>query len=111
MPCPYAQVNGRRLYQEFIVMCYMKMERDRLAWQRANQTTLRREQFAGLQDVMADHDFMRAPRASAIGQPVMLSSSFTGSPRHMHEAYQDAMALVRVLGKPDIFLTMTCNPK
>jgi hypothetical protein len=25
--------------------------------------------------------------------------------------YQDAMAIVRALGKPDLFITMTCNPK
>ena len=29
----------------------------------------------------------------------------------MRHRYLDAMALVRRFGKPDIFLTMTCNPK
>ena len=29
----------------------------------------------------------------------------------MRRRYMDAMALVRRFGKPDIFLTMTCNPK
>jgi hypothetical protein len=29
----------------------------------------------------------------------------------MRRRYLDAMALVRRFGKPDIFLTMTCNPK
>ena len=24
--------------------------------------------------------------------------------------YQDAMAIVRTFGKPDLFVTMTCNP-
>ena len=28
----------------------------------------------------------------------------------MVQCYQDAMAIGRVHGKPDIFLTMTCNP-
>ena len=28
----------------------------------------------------------------------------------MRRRYMDAMALVRRYGKPDIFLTMTCNP-
>jgi hypothetical protein len=28
----------------------------------------------------------------------------------MRRRYMDAMALVRKFGKPDIFLTMTCNP-
>ena len=33
-----------------------------------------------------------------------------GSPRSMMQAYQDAMAIVSLFGKPDLFITMTCNP-
>ena len=33
-----------------------------------------------------------------------------GSPRFYSEAFQNAMAIVRHLGKPDIFITFTCNP-
>lgn len=29
----------------------------------------------------------------------------------MFELYQDAMAIVSHYGKPDLFLTFTCNPK
>ena len=29
----------------------------------------------------------------------------------MHELYNDAMAIVRRYGKPDLFITFTCNPK
>lgn len=29
----------------------------------------------------------------------------------MYERYQNAMAIVRELGKPDLFVTFTCNPK
>lgn len=29
----------------------------------------------------------------------------------MNARYQDAMAIVRNCGKPDYFITMTCNPK
>jgi hypothetical protein len=39
-----------------------------------------------------------------------MPSSFIGGPRDMRKRYMDAMALVRRFGKPDIFLTMTCNP-
>ncbi|TBU13530.1 helitron-like helicase [Hamiltosporidium tvaerminnensis] len=28
----------------------------------------------------------------------------------MKQKYQDAMAIVRKYGKPDLFITMTCNP-
>jgi len=29
----------------------------------------------------------------------------------MLQNYQDAMAIVAKFGKPDLFITMTCNPK
>ncbi|XP_070517881.1 uncharacterized protein [Cardiocondyla obscurior] len=41
---------------------------------------------------------------------VVLPSSFIGSPRNMLQNYQDAMAIVTKYGKPDLFITMTCNP-
>lgn len=31
--------------------------------------------------------------------------------RHMHEYAQDAMSYVRHYGRPDLFITFTCNPK
>ena len=45
------------------------------------------------------------------GKVVILPSSFQGSPRAMQQNYQDAMAIVAKYGKPDLFLTFTCNPK
>ena len=47
---------------------------------------------------------------SNIGQRVVLPSSHSGSPRAMHQSYLDAMTVVQVHGKPDLFITMTCNP-
>ncbi|CAJ0900671.1 11503_t:CDS:2 [Entrophospora sp. SA101] len=46
---------------------------------------------------------------SHIGHRILLPASFIGSPRDMIQQYQDAMALLRA-GKPDLFITMTCNP-
>ncbi|GBP04279.1 hypothetical protein EVAR_6503_1 [Eumeta japonica] len=40
---------------------------------------------------------------------VILPSSYIGSPRHIHEYTQDAMTYVRKYGRPDLFLTFTCN--
>ena len=42
---------------------------------------------------------------------VILPDSFTGGPRAMQGLYHDAMAVIRKLGKPDLFITFTCNPK
>ena len=33
-----------------------------------------------------------------------------GSPLDMNQRFQDAMNLVQKFGKPDLFITMTCNP-
>ncbi|XP_072090532.1 uncharacterized protein [Arachis hypogaea] len=38
---------------------------------------------------------------------IILPSSFTGGPRYMIQNSQDAMAICRVVGYPDIFLTFT----
>ena len=42
-----------------------------------------------------------------VGTRVILPSLHQGS--HLQQRYQDAMATVRVLGKPHLFITMTCN--
>ena len=39
------------------------------------------------------------------------TSSHVGSPRFMTQLFQDAMAICRYFHKPDLFLTMTANPK
>ncbi|GFR29070.1 helitron_like_N domain-containing protein [Trichonephila clavata] len=41
---------------------------------------------------------------------VILPSTYTGSPRHVHEYAQDAMTYVRAYGRPDFFITFTGNP-
>ena len=44
------------------------------------------------------------------GRPVILPATFGGSPRALHQAYLDSMAIVARYGKPDFFLTITANP-
>ncbi|KAL0004915.1 hypothetical protein SO802_012476 [Lithocarpus litseifolius] len=46
-----------------------------------------------------------------VGKRIVLPSSFSGSPRYMVQNYQDAMAICRWAGYPDLFLTFTCNRK
>ena len=46
------------------------------------------------------------------GRKVVLPSSYTDSPQKcFFELYQDAMSIVRKYGKPDLFITFTCNPQ
>lgn len=58
-----------------------------------------------------DHLANLAANAKVLpGRAIILSSSFAGSPRAMFQNYQNAMAICRKYGKPDLFVTMTCNP-
>nr|GMD14544.1 ATP-dependent DNA helicase PIF1-like [Ipomoea batatas] len=45
-----------------------------------------------------------------VGRRVILPVSFIGGPRDMRRRYMDAMSLVQRFGKPDLFITVTCNP-
>jgi hypothetical protein len=47
--------------------------------------------------------------ATKVGRQTVLTSSFYGLPHHMQAQYQDAMAIIRTYGKPDLFITFTCN--
>ncbi|KAM0821947.1 hypothetical protein ACQ4PT_071836 [Festuca glaucescens] len=48
---------------------------------------------------------------SEVGKNNILPSSFTGGRHYMIENFQDAVAISRVHGCPDLFSTFTCNPK
>ena len=93
------------LKQQFDCDNYLKIEEARLQWQKDNQKQLKAESYSGLADAVAANENRQA------GTYVILSSSFIGSPRHNHQLYQDAMAMVRKHGRPELFITFTCNPK
>ena len=78
-----------------------------LRWIQKKQDYLRAEIYSGLKDTVLRGDTTRA----SIGKRIVLPSSFTGGPRYMIQNYQDAMAICRWAGYPDLFLTLTCNPK
>jgi hypothetical protein len=104
---PSALHYGGCLFQQYIVDVVAKMEQNTLKYLWLNQGGLRAELYQGLQD-MLERD--AGLNAAQVGRRIMLPASFPGSPRFMMQAYQDAMAIVRALGIPDVFLTFTCNP-
>ena len=55
---------------------------------------------------------MRSRRGitTEVGLKVILPSTFTGGPRYMQQACADGIAVCTEYGKPDLFITMTCNP-
>ncbi|XP_048503649.1 uncharacterized protein LOC104906819 [Beta vulgaris subsp. vulgaris] len=96
-----------RLRQQLIVDAFTCLQQVRLDFIRNNQTTIRKDVLCGLTDSVSRGDTTPA----SIGRRVVLPSSFTGGPRYMVQNYQDAMAICRWAGPPDLFITFTCNPK
>ncbi|KAJ4441100.1 hypothetical protein ANN_10950 [Periplaneta americana] len=98
-------LNCRQLSHQFIVDMYAKIESERLLYIRLNQMKLRVDEYIHLSDAVANDG-----NVADNGKIVILPATFTGSPRHMHEYAQDAMTYVRTYGRPDLFITFTCNP-
>ncbi|XP_028095034.1 uncharacterized protein LOC114295050 [Camellia sinensis] len=95
-----------RFLQQYVVDNYVKIESYKLRWIRTHQNHIRAYFYQGLLDaVHAGENY-----GGNVGRRTILPSSFVGSPRDMYQRYQDAMALVQKYEKPDLFLTMTCNP-
>lgn len=99
-------LSAGKLTQQYFVDAYIKTEGNRLNFIKMNQSKLRAETYKCLADYLQSDAGGIYP-----GKAIILPSSFQGSPRNMQQHCQDAMAIVRRYGKPDLFVTMTCNPK
>lgn len=97
--------HAGRLFQQYAVDCYARIEQERIGFLRFNQKRIRADFYQGIEDRILSNGEGR------IGKRIILPSSHIGSPRNMQGNYLDAMAIVRAFGKPDLFVTMTCNPK
>jgi hypothetical protein len=72
-------LHGKRLFQQFAVDTYIKIESPRLDFIRKNQDRLRADLYQGLVDNMLDGDV----RAAKVGKRTMLTTSFIGGPHDM----------------------------
>uniref|UniRef100_A0A8R1HSI7 ATP-dependent DNA helicase n=1 Tax=Caenorhabditis japonica TaxID=281687 RepID=A0A8R1HSI7_CAEJA len=97
---------GGGLFQQFVVDSWVKVEQSNLNFVRFNQATVRAKEYSELRDFMDRDEPGVIP-----GRRIVLPSGFKGSARRMMQEYQDAMSMVTERGKPDFFLTLTCNPK
>ena len=96
-----------RLFHQYAVDVYAKIEQQRLNYIRTNQKKICVDLYYGLADAVAAGDV----DSRELGHKIVLPSSYTGSPRQMFELYQDVMSIVRKYGKPDYFIAFTCNPQ
>ncbi|XP_076057276.1 uncharacterized protein LOC143034815 [Oratosquilla oratoria] len=93
--------KGRRLFQQFAVDNYVKIESNKLSYLQQNQKQIRRERA----------DILRGEDAKESGQRVIIPATFVGGPRYMKQRQQDALAFVTHYGSPDFFITFTMNPQ
>lgn len=101
-------LQARALFQEYIVDACVKVESREMRWMRNNQGQIRADTYNNLQDAAADGGDVNA---AALGQRIILPSTYQGSPRYMQQLYMDAMSIVTQHGgRSDLFITMTCNP-
>lgn len=100
--------RSEKLFLQWIVDIYVRIEGSRLDYIRKQQGKLRAESYLNIMDYLHQRVEHTGDR---LGKMIILPSSFIGSPRNMQNNYHDAMAIVRQFGKPDIFITFTCNPK
>ncbi|GJY43865.1 putative helicase [Tanacetum coccineum] len=100
-------LRGGRLFQQYLVHAFTAIEEQHLNWTQNNQDTLRVDLYHNLCDVMTRGD----TSAAGLGKRIVLPWTFIGSPRYMMQNYQDAMALCRAYGNPDLFITFTSKPK
>jgi hypothetical protein len=105
--------RAERLFQEYCCCAWSRVERQRLLFLKQNQNAIRAEHYNVLQ-IAISQDHMNAQDAinerNRVGKKMILPATYIGSPRYMNSKYQDAMAIVRTHGKPDLFITMTMNP-
>ena len=99
-------LRSRHLFQEYLVDAYAQIEQGRLRFIQCNQATFHVELYQRLADAA-----INGTDLNHVGSPSILPSSFIGGPRHMSQLYYNALALVRAVGKPNLFITMTCNPQ
>ncbi|XP_050916372.1 uncharacterized protein LOC127131496 [Lathyrus oleraceus] len=99
-------LNAGRLLQQYVVDNYVKIESGRLRWIKEHQSDVRSELYQGLHDAL----HVGETNVENIGKRTIFPSSFIGGRRDMTQCYEDGMTIILNGGKPNIFLTMTCNP-
>ena len=98
-----------RMFQEYVIDGYTKHLDSACSWTDQNQDKLRCKVRSTTARACA--------QSQATGDPLIgvkrtfLPKSHTGSPADYKERYQNALKLIQMKGKPDLFITMTCNPQ
>ncbi|XP_056689190.1 uncharacterized protein [Spinacia oleracea] len=98
---------ARKLLQQFLVDGLTMIESERLCYVRTHQKNLRADNYKNVTKARMGEN----TNSFSTGKRIVLPSSFTGGARYMVQNYQDAMAICKWYGYPDLFITFTCHPK
>ena len=104
-PNPY--ICYGRLSKQIVVDARACEDEDRLQYIAQNQDKIRVEYLQGIVDAVEKG----AKEGSEMGKQTLLPSSHVGCKRYMIQNYHDGIAICRVYGPPDLFITFTCNPR
>jgi Helitron helicase-like domain at N-terminus len=105
---PPAFLMGGKLLQQYVVDAWASTEQSKLNWIRHHQKELRSDIYHDIRNAVNNNENADVAQR---GKHVILPSTHLGSPRHMYQLFQDSMAICHHCRKPDLFLTMTTNPK
>ena len=96
------------LTSEFWCDVWAQIESRNLGYLRraATQHSIRSSHFAAVDDAIDRHELL-----GQVGTPVWMPASFVGSAKWYRGLFHDAMMLPTRFDFPDLFITMTCNPK
>jgi hypothetical protein len=99
---------GGSLFQQWLMDMYVKVESMTLDWYSLpkHQKIIWVELYRGIVDTLKAGE----AHASEVGRFIVLPKNFNGGERVVQARFLDAMTLVQRFGKPDYFVTMTCNP-
>jgi hypothetical protein len=99
---------GGRLFQQWLVDMYVKLESMRLDWYSLpkHQKIIWAELYRGIVNTLKAGE----AHASEVGRLVVLPRYFNSGERDVQALFLNAMTLVQWFGKPDYFVTMACNP-
>ena len=100
--------HGKFLYQQYLVDQAAKIEAERFAHYCSPkfQKQYRNGKYCEVMDAYTKDDLENTGK-----KRIILPASHSGSPRNMRQKYYEAMAICRALGKPNLFITVTANPK
>ena len=107
-------LQARDLFQQYLVDAYSKVLKNRLDYIATHQKSLWAEEFKRLQNLQivdADGRIDQDLLQQHVGQRKFIPSSVPDTRRFMERKYDDAMGVVARFGKPDLFITFTCNTK